>query len=182
MTNWDALAVLFFGLVTDRFVYPMLYKRGIYLDHMQKYMISMVWGLLALLYFVLCQYLITDDWKPENKVCVGDEGNHISLSNTTTEFKQCTTEQGLSVFIQIPGFALVALGEIFANVIGLELAYKVAPQSLKGFSAAIALIFQGCLPGVVYTALAAALPQYQVDQYGCSSQQGCPELVGTKGV
>jgi dipeptide/tripeptide permease len=78
---------------------------------------------------------------------------------------QHNEQHGLSkvnVFWQLPQITILAVGEIFLSVTGLEFAYATSPDRLKAFVTALFLSTTGvgdCFSGVLYSTVFAHLNQ-----------------------
>eukprot|EP00515_Schizochytrium_aggregatum_P020532 CAMPEP_0202113522 /NCGR_PEP_ID=MMETSP0965-20130614/34099_1 /ASSEMBLY_ACC=CAM_ASM_000507 /TAXON_ID=4773 /ORGANISM="Schizochytrium aggregatum, Strain ATCC28209" /LENGTH=277 /DNA_ID=CAMNT_0048683153 /DNA_START=1 /DNA_END=834 /DNA_ORIENTATION=- len=136
--------VLFAGLL-ESLIFPWLRKRNMEPSHMNKFILGCFCGILAMLWGSLTDHLLKKDWSTDN-------------------------EQNISVFWSVPVYALVALGEVFANPAALDMAYKISPDSLKAVAAGVHGIMSGAVPNFVSAAIAAGLSTYLQDGSGCSTR------------
>ncbi|KIW05497.1 uncharacterized protein PV09_03380 [Verruconis gallopava] len=147
MQNIDAFSILIFIPICDRLLYPGLRKVGIQFKPITR----IAWGFLivtlGMLYAVFVQKAIYNAGPcfdhplkceaaklPDGKV----EHNHVHVA------------------VQTPAYILIALGEIFASITGLEYAYTKAPASMKSFIMAMYLLTSagGALLGALIAPLA----------------------------
>ena len=131
MQNIDAITIVIFIPIFDRFLYPALRRMGIQFKPITR----ITWGLLlatiAMFYAVYVQKTIysaapcfdhplkCDDAKQADGKL---EHNHVHVA------------------LQTPAYFLVAVAEIFASITGLEYAYTKAPASMKSFIMAMFLL------------------------------------------
>ncbi|CAL1546200.1 unnamed protein product [Lymnaea stagnalis] len=106
--------------VIDRFFYPCMKKVGLPLTHLKRIGIGMILALLAVVVAGIVEIYRKD-------VMHQPGGSHVQvLANENF------TASSLSVFAQVPQFALIGASEIFTSVTCLEFAYTQAPVSLQG--------------------------------------------------
>jgi POT family proton-dependent oligopeptide transporter len=129
--NIDAITVIIFIPICDRLLYPGLRKLGIQFKPITR----IAWGLLlvtlGMFYATYVQKTIYSAAPcfdnplkceaaklPNGKI----EHNHVHIA------------------LQTPAYFIIALGEIFASITGLEYAYTKAPASMKSFIMAMFLL------------------------------------------
>lgn len=135
----SSIVLLEFGL------FPALRKRGREPDHMQKFQLGCVCGVLAMLWGWASDRILKSSWTTNN-------------------------EANVSVFLSVPVYALVALGEVFANPAALDMAYQVSPESLKAVASGLHGIMSGAVPNFVSAAIMKGLAQFLMDRYGCPTR------------
>lgn len=147
----NPLCIIGFGALLDWLILPALRKRNMEPTHMNKMIFGCMCAFAAMLWQVLLEYLIKDGWTSDRS-------------------------QIISIFAQVPCYALIGLGEIFVNPVGYDLAYSIAPQSFKGLAQGLSVFFVGAVPNFFAGALAKATVQWQTDANGCTSRfdENCP--------
>lgn len=111
-------------------IYPMLHKRHIYMKPITRIIIGFVFAVLSMAYAAIVQHTIYSAGPcykhPRTCSSVADrEPNHVD------------------VWLQAPVFFLIAMGEIWAYVTALEIAYSHAPKHLKCMIQAIFPLMAG---------------------------------------
>ena len=108
----NPLEIMVFIPLFDRFIYPAMEANGWNIAPLRR----MGWGMvLAAISFVVSGFL-------ENAM---DKSSH---------------PESISVLWQVPQITIMAIGEIFLSVTGLEYAYSKSPDRLKGFIMATFLL------------------------------------------
>ncbi|KAH9884374.1 PTR2-domain-containing protein [Xylariomycetidae sp. FL2044] len=124
MQNFDPIAILVFLPILDRFVYPLLRRRGIELRPIARITIGFWLGALCLAYAAIVQHLIYDAgpcYTSPNNCPAGTAEDGTKLPNN------------VHIAIQTPAYVFVGVAEIFISVTGLEYAYTKAPTTMKSF-------------------------------------------------
>ncbi|KAJ1723741.1 peptide transporter ptr2, partial [Coemansia biformis] len=123
MQNIDPLFLIIMIPVFDKLIYPGLRRCGIVIGPVTRIFIGFLLMAVAMAYAAICQHLVyTSGPYYDNP---GSNHNDISAA------------------IQIPAYALVASGEIFASITGLEYAYTKAPDTMKSIVMSI-FLFTNC--------------------------------------
>lgn len=142
----NPLCIIGFGALLDFVVWPALRKRNLEPGYMNKFMLGCLCGVSAMLYQVFLEYTIkSDTWGPDRT-------------------------QLVSIFAQVPTYALIGLGEILVNPTAYDLAYKIAPESFKGMANGLSVFMVGCVPNLIASAIAATTTSWQQDANGCTSR------------
>jgi len=110
MSNIDPLALIILIPLVDRFFYPFLNKINIEFFAIRRITVGFFIGAAAMAWSAIVQHMI--DVQPVKAV---------------------------SVWWQIPSYALIAISEIFASIASIEYSYTHAPTSLKSLVAAFSL-------------------------------------------
>ncbi|KAI8324335.1 PTR2-domain-containing protein [Martensiomyces pterosporus] len=122
MQNIDPLCIIILIPVFDRLIYPGFRRCGMELGPVTRITAGFLIAAISMAYSAIIQHLIYNTGPYYKHPGDGDNGfNDISAG------------------IQVPGYILVAISEIFASVTGLEYAYKKAPESMKSIVMSIFL-------------------------------------------
>jgi POT family proton-dependent oligopeptide transporter len=127
--------LLIFIPICDKFFYPFLRKIGYNFTPIKKITAGFALGALAMVVGALIQHFIY--WKSP---CRGVSGyGHASDCKEILGYAPGETvderlyKPPLTVWIQTPAYVLIAFSEIFASITGLEYAYRMAPNNMRGF-------------------------------------------------
>jgi POT family proton-dependent oligopeptide transporter len=123
MNCFDTISVLSNGYLIGGVIYPALASRGIKVPTTYKFAIGSGFAALAITWALFV----------EQKV-----HRHYGL-----------TGEEISVLWQVPSFALVGIGEIFAVSSAYEVAFTAAPPDKKGISSALNLFCIGGIPNIL---------------------------------
>lgn len=123
------------GPLIQEGLYPLLHKLRIYTKPITRITIGFIFIALAMLYATFVQYAIyqSPPCYRNPKEC----GDNQSISTLALK------ENRPNVWIQAPLYFLIAAGEIFAYVTGLEYAYAHSPKDMKVVVQAISLLLGG---------------------------------------
>jgi len=135
-------------------LFPALRKRGREPDHMQKFQLGCFCGALAMLWGYISDRILKSSWSTDN-------------------------EENVSVFLSVPVYALVALGEVFANPAALDMAYQLSPDSLKAVASGVHGVMSGAVPNFVSAAIMKGMAHYLMDQYGCPTRNPNQDFFAT---
>ncbi|KAF1847658.1 MFS general substrate transporter [Cucurbitaria berberidis CBS 394.84] len=138
------------GPLIQEGLYPFLHKRRIYMKPITRITIGFVFIALAMLYATFVQYAIY-----ASPPCY-DHPEQCGNGQRTSMW--VLKDSRPNVWIQAPLYFLIAIGEIFAYVTGLEYAYDNSPKDMKVLVQAISLLLGG-----VGSACAMALAQVAHD-------------------
>ncbi|KAI9501680.1 peptide transporter ptr2 [Coemansia spiralis] len=114
MQNIDPLCIIILIPIFDWVIYPGFRRCGLELRPVTRITIGFLIAALAMAYAAIIQHIIYT--KPPYYDAAGDGNNGFN---------------DISAGIQVPGYILIAISEVFASVTGLEYAYKRAPESMK---------------------------------------------------
>ncbi|KAI9032825.1 POT family-domain-containing protein [Phycomyces nitens] len=129
MNNFDPIALIIFIPITDLLFYPTLRKFNIIIHPQQRITIGFFLASLSMVYAAIVQHYIYID-----------------------PVFQETGVSDMSVFIQIPGYFLMAFSEIFASITSMEYAYTHAPKSMKSLVSALSL-WPNCVAALISLAI-----------------------------
>ncbi|KAG0174905.1 peptide transporter ptr2 [Apophysomyces sp. BC1021] len=129
MNNVDPIALIIFIPIVDRVLYPFLRKRNMNLFPQMRITIGFFLASLSMVYAAVVQHFMYQD-----------------------PVFQATGTSSISVFVQIPCYALIAFSEIFASITSLEYAYTHAPKSMKSLISALSL-WPNCVSSLIGLAI-----------------------------
>ncbi|ORX99996.1 PTR2-domain-containing protein [Basidiobolus meristosporus CBS 931.73] len=114
ITNINPICIVIFIPIVDIFIYPALRK----INKSPPSMVRITFG------FILAAFAMASSAIVQNEIYR----------------RQDAGQPMLSVWWQIPAYALIALSEVFASITSLEYSYTHAPDSLKGIVSALSLL------------------------------------------
>ena len=118
MTNINPITTIILLPILDRAVFPYLRKLGVPVRHVDRITVGFLLSSLSMLYAAIIQRTIYTAPPcydhPRSPDCMNGE-----------------VPNKVSVFLQVPGYVLLAISEILASVAGIEYAYAKAPKSMK---------------------------------------------------
>uniref|UniRef100_A0A0G4FKD9 Major facilitator superfamily (MFS) profile domain-containing protein n=1 Tax=Chromera velia CCMP2878 TaxID=1169474 RepID=A0A0G4FKD9_9ALVE len=141
----NPLAVVFFAFIVERLLLPYLDRKGIVINHINKFMIACCCAIVALVYAAGIDLLLRSSWSPDRASCP-------------------------SILLLSPVYAIIALGEVWASPAALDLAYRLAPPSTKAIAIGLHGITNGMVPNFVSSALSYFTQSLQVDENGCKAR------------
>lgn len=136
-------------------LYPLLHRRRIYLRPITRITIGFGFTAAALLYATLVQKAIYS---------TGPCYKHPNNCNPANGIRR---PNHVNVWIQTPIYLLIATGETFAQVTGLEYALTNAPKDMKSIVQSINLIIAGVGSAFAMGPSPLAHDPYLVIFYGC---------------
>lgn len=125
LSFFNAVVIVILLPIMDRLVYPWLTKRGYNMNPLTRISIGILVGCFAIIAAGFVEIFVVQDFMKNNTVT----NDHVN--------QRTVKAANLSVFYQIPQYLLIGVSEIFANVGGLELAYRNAPRSMQGLVMAL---------------------------------------------
>lgn len=129
MNNFDPIALLIFIPICDLFLYPFLRRAHINFASQARITLGFFFGSLSMVYAAVVQsYIYKDPLYIETGI------------------------SGVSVFLQIPCYVLIAFSEIFASITAMEYAYTHAPKSMKSLVSALSL-WPNCVAALISLAI-----------------------------
>ncbi|KAF8608890.1 PTR2-domain-containing protein [Ceratobasidium sp. AG-I] len=148
LQNIDPIAIIIIIPLMDRLVYPGLRKLGWVVRPIQRITFGFILMALSMLYTALLQ-------------------RAIYRTNPCGKFvTDCDTPSYLNVWLQTPAYVLIAAGEIFASITGLEYAFTKAPLRMKSLVMA-AFLFTTAISNAISEALVpVSTDPYLVWNYG----------------
>ncbi|KAL3877174.1 hypothetical protein ACJMK2_034920 [Sinanodonta woodiana] len=123
---FNTLIILILIPIMDRVVYPLLSKYGRSPTHLQKIGIGMILAALSMVYAGVIEIYRKKDGYFEQTLA--DDKFNASY---------------ISMFAQIPEFALIGSSEVFTSISGLEFAYSQAPSFMQGLVMGLFLMTSG---------------------------------------
>ncbi|KAK5054704.1 hypothetical protein LTR84_001596 [Exophiala bonariae] len=120
VNNLDPITLLIFIPILDKLVYPAIARRGWRFTPIKKITAGFGMGSLSMIIAAIIQHYIY-----VKSPC----GDHATDGD-------CIAELGppdLSVWIQTPAYVIIAISEIFCNIVALEYAFTKAPKNMKSF-------------------------------------------------
>eukprot|EP01130_Rhizamoeba_saxonica_P014468 TRINITY_DN6325_c0_g1_i3.p1 TRINITY_DN6325_c0_g1~~TRINITY_DN6325_c0_g1_i3.p1 ORF type:complete len:444 (+),score=62.15 TRINITY_DN6325_c0_g1_i3:173-1504(+) len=127
---FDTAIILILVPIFERILYPFLKKRRIGFGMLKRIglgILIMIFSMISAGFVEMYRlYLI-----------------NIGESNTQTVANIEQVVSNLSVFVQIPQFALIGISEVLGSITGLEFAYDQAPDTMKSTTMAVFLITTG---------------------------------------
>ncbi|KAH3862535.1 solute carrier family 15 member 4-like isoform X2 [Dreissena polymorpha] len=127
---FNTLIILVMIPIMDRIVYPTLAKYGKSPTHLQRMGIGIFLVALSMVYAGIIEIIRKKDM--ENHGFISQE-----LSGSTFNASK------ISMFAQVPEFALIGGSEVFASISGLEFAYTQAPEFMQGLIMGLFLMTSG---------------------------------------
>lgn len=127
---FNTIIILVLIPIMDRIVYPLLAKHNRAPSHLQRIGVGFI---LATMSVVVAGIL--EIYRKKN--LAADGGFQQDLAGDTFNASH------ISVFAQIPEFALVGASEVFTSISGLEFAYSQAPDFMQGVCMGLFLMMSG---------------------------------------
>ncbi|CAG5134601.1 unnamed protein product, partial [Candidula unifasciata] len=125
---FNTISIILLIPVVDRFVYPCFERTGRPLTYLKRIGIGMLLSVLAVIVAGVVEIYRKEDL---------DNWHIQELAG------QNFNSSSMSVFVQIPQFALIGASEIFTSVTTLEFAYNQAPVSMQGILTGLFLAASG---------------------------------------
>jgi len=116
ITNFNSLTIVVFVPIITYGLYPWLHKRNISFPPMYRMSVGFILGGLSMIIGAILQWKVYEESPCGYQATSGAEGCNAPIS----------------LWAQIPLYALPAIGEIFVNVTSYEIAYTRAPARMKG--------------------------------------------------
>ncbi|OWF48094.1 solute carrier family 15 member 4-like [Mizuhopecten yessoensis] len=137
---FDVVFVILLIPLVDRVLYPYLARRGRPITMVTRISIGMVFACLA----VLLAGVVENQRLKHIYLC--DHDGQQFCTNFTIQQKignENFDAANMTVFWQIPQYALIGVSEVFTCVAGIDFAYQMAPRSMKGIIMGIFHLFTG---------------------------------------
>jgi len=135
----NPLQIMLFIPLFDRYIYPVMQAKGWNIAPLRR----MSWGMMLTAISFFLSGLV--EW------CI--------------QSHERNSEAMISVFWQLPQITVLAIGEIFISVTGLEFAYSTSPERLKAFLMALFLLttaFGDLLSGILYSTVFANMNRAKI--------------------
>ncbi|SAM07058.1 hypothetical protein [Absidia glauca] len=135
MQNIDPLVLIITIPLMDRVGYPLLRRLGFPMRPVFRITLGFLFGAIDMAYTAGIQSMIYNTPPYYSYPSEGETG-----------------QNWISAGYQIPSYVFIAFSEIFANITGLEYAFKKAPQSMKSIVMAL-FLFISCFSSILGFAL-----------------------------
>lgn len=145
MQNVDAISVITTSILVEKFLYPFLRRRNIMPSVIARFAIGNSIAVFAL----ICAYIVEIE--------------------VMTQEKPFT----VSIWVQFPQFALIAVAEIFVISTSYEVAFTMAPQRLKAVASACNLLWfslAGFISGLLFIICSSWMPDFDPHRYATYQQ------------
>uniref|UniRef100_A0A0B7AD16 Major facilitator superfamily (MFS) profile domain-containing protein n=1 Tax=Arion vulgaris TaxID=1028688 RepID=A0A0B7AD16_9EUPU len=144
---FNTICIIILIPIVDRLVYPAFEKMGRPLTYLKRIGIGMILSVMAVVVAGIVEIYRKEDMENFHVQVLGDKMFNAS---------------SMSVFIQVPQFALIGASEIFAAISTLEFAYNQAPVAMQGLLTGLFLASSG-IGNWVSTAILAIVKAATVD-------------------
>ncbi|XP_061189598.1 solute carrier family 15 member 4-like [Saccostrea echinata] len=136
-TLFDVIFLIILLPLFDRVIYPYWARRGKPVGMVFRISLGMMFATCAVLVAGIVElFRLKAVWKYPNEECCSSTINQ-TIGHTVYRAAD------MSVFWQIPQYALIGISEVFASVAALEFAYQMAPKSMKGIIMGFFYLFTG---------------------------------------
>lgn len=134
---FDVVFLIILLPLFDRVIYPYLKKRDMHVGIVCRISVGMMFATIAVLVAGIVElFRLRAVWKFPNEKCCSYTINQ-TIGHTVYRAAD------MSVFWQIPQYALIGISEVFTSVAALEFAYQMAPKSMKGIIMGFFYLFTG---------------------------------------
>lgn len=134
---FDAVFVIIMLPLFDRVIYPRLDRAGYPFTFTKRILLGMVFAVAAMVVAgVVEHYRLQSFWPYPDKPCT-----NASIPQYIAGTKYDAAN--MTVFWQIPQYALIGMSEVFTSVACLQFAVSVSPKSMKGLITGIFYCFCG---------------------------------------
>ncbi|XP_076446957.1 solute carrier family 15 member 4-like [Babylonia areolata] len=140
LNAFNTIIIIILIPIVDRGLYPCMEKIGRPLSHLQRIGIGFVLASLSMVVAGVVEIARKDRMEEPGGTLIQDLGGEKFNASS------------MSVFVQVPQFALVGASEVFASICGLEFAYTQAPKSMQGVLMGLFLVTSG-LGGFIATGI-----------------------------
>lgn len=127
---FNTIIILILIPIMDKVVYPFLAKYNRSPTHLQRIGLGFVLSALSVLVAGILEIYRKKDIEENGVIQQQLSGDTFNASS-------------ISIFAQVPQFALVGASEVFASVSGLEFAYSQAPSFMQGLVMGLFLMTSG---------------------------------------
>ena len=130
LSAMNQVGCIVFTPLIQHVIYPLLHQRHIYIKPITRITVGFVFVALAMVYAAVLQNAIYS---------TGPCYNHPRDCKSAVEHEP----NSINVWYQAPVFFLIAMGEVWAYVTGLEIAYSYAPKHMKSMVQAVFPLMAG---------------------------------------
>ncbi|KAL8604549.1 hypothetical protein ACOMHN_015833 [Nucella lapillus] len=131
LNAFNTIIIIILIPIVDRGLYPCMERIGRPLSHLQRIGIGFVLAAVAMVVAGVVEVARKNRLEQPGGSVVQNLGGEDFLAAT------------MSVFVQVPQFALVGASEVFASICGLEFAYIQAPKSMQGLLTGLFFVTSG---------------------------------------
>ncbi|XP_060084812.1 solute carrier family 15 member 4-like [Ylistrum balloti] len=137
---FDVIFVILLIPLVDRVLYPKLAQWGRPITMVTRIYVGMFFACIA----VVLAGVVENQRLKQIYVCDHD-GQQFCRNFTITQIigNSSYDAADMSVFWQVPQYALIGVSEVFACVAGIDFAYQMAPRSMKGIIMGLFHLFTG---------------------------------------
>ncbi|KAF2792805.1 hypothetical protein K505DRAFT_245859, partial [Melanomma pulvis-pyrius CBS 109.77] len=169
MPAMNQVACIIFGPLIQSVLYPFLHRRKIFFKPIARITVGFGFVALSMLYATLVQQLIytTGPCYKNPRDCPAAWSAGKDLLGTQLSEVAFRNPNHVNIWIQTPVYILIAIGEIFAYVTGLEYAYDNSPKGMKAIVQAISLLLAGVGSSCAMALSPIARDPYLVLFYAC---------------
>ncbi|XP_052802379.1 solute carrier family 15 member 4-like [Mya arenaria] len=176
LTLFDVVLLIILIPVMDKIIYPWINSQGWSFTMVKRILVGFVFALLAIIAAGLLEiYRRGEFWRTD--------APHCCYKMVPQQIQKGVTYYAadLSIFWQIPQYALIGFSEIFTSIAGLEFASMVAPRSMKSSVMGLFYFFSGL--GSFLGSLILFMLQnrwfFDEDHGNINCQKGCYNSKGT---
>ncbi|KAL8604551.1 hypothetical protein ACOMHN_015835 [Nucella lapillus] len=126
LNAFNTIAIMLLIPFLDRVLYPCFHRLGLPLKHLHRIGIGFVLAALSMIAAAVVEV---------------ERKDHMGFNQTVGE--EVFYSSHLSVFLQVPQFALVGASEAFTSISGLEFAFTQSPLSMQGVMMGVFLATTG---------------------------------------
>ncbi|KAL3877158.1 hypothetical protein ACJMK2_034906 [Sinanodonta woodiana] len=126
LSIFNTIIILILIPIMDRIVYPLLTKFGKNPSHLQRMGIGMILATLAMVYAAIIEI-------------IRKKNGYFMQTIADDKFNASY----ISMFAQVPEFALIGSSEVFTSISGLEFAFSQAPSFMQGLMMGLYLMTSG---------------------------------------
>lgn len=131
LNAFNTIIIIILIPIVDRGLYPCMEKIGHPLSHLQRIGIGFVLAAIAMVVAGIVEIARKDRMHEPGGLLKQELGGELFDASA------------MSVFVQVPQFALVGASEVFASICGLEFAYTQAPKSMQGVLTGLFFVTSG---------------------------------------
>ncbi|KAL4223586.1 hypothetical protein ACF0H5_017056 [Mactra antiquata] len=135
LTLFDVILLILFIPVMDKAIYPWIRRKGWNFSMVHRILFGLFYALVAIMIAgVLEQIRLDAYWSgyPSNSTAnTTDENCCYTMIPQMLQKGVVYYAADMSIFWQVPQYALIGFSEIFTSIAGLEFASMVAPRSMK---------------------------------------------------
>ncbi|KAK7111645.1 solute carrier family 15 member 4-like [Littorina saxatilis] len=131
LNAFNTIIIIVLIPIVDRLLYPCMERIGRPLSHLQRIGIGFILAAMSVVVAGIVEIVRKDRMEEPGGSMIQELGGEKFNAST------------ISVFIQVPEYALVGASEVFASICGLEFAYTQAPKSMQGVLTGLFMVTSG---------------------------------------